>query len=290
MSGLPTLVPANARRQTLNLPPVQISYLEWQQGQEPVLLLHGLADCAIAWASLGEELSDNYHIIAPDLRGHGESSKPDRGYSCAEIIADLAALMDELGWTSAHVVAHSWAAKVAVVWARQQPQRFRSLVLLDPAFIDKMPGWMRVTFPFFYRVLPFLKTMGPFASYEQAQQQAQQLKQYRGWSELQQRLFQAAIEQKPDGSWGSKFVAAARDGAFEDVLSVAGLTTSIEIPTLFLQPVGGLNRTAAQLRPYRRYLKNLQVQQIPGNHWAFLVEPQAFNLAVADFLDKQLTS
>ena len=67
-------------RQTLSLPDIQLSYLEWNQGQEPLLLLHGLGDHAGVWSSLGERVASDYHIVAPDMRGHGESSKPDRGY------------------------------------------------------------------------------------------------------------------------------------------------------------------------------------------------------------------
>ena len=277
----------NTHRLTLNLPHIQLSYLEWNQGREPLLLLHGLADCGMVWLSLAEFLRDRYHIISPDLCGHVDSRKPNRVYIYAEIVADLEALMARVGWTSAHVVAHSWSAKITAIWARQQPQRFRSIVLVDPFFINTMPSWIKLTFPLLYRVLPFLKTMGPFDSYEQAQQQARQLKQYRGWSPLQQAVFQAAMEQKPDSKWGSKFVVQARDEIFEDVMRVAGLTQPVEIPTLLLQPQAGLNRTAWQLQPYRTYLKNLQIQQIPGNHWCFLVEPAAFNSCVAAFLKRQ---
>lgn len=290
MTSSQALAQINAHRQTLNLPQLCLSYLEWNSKGEPLLLLHGLADCGMVWVSPAEFLSDRYHIIAPDLRGHGESSKPDSGYRCEDIIADLTALMDSLGWKSAHIVAHSWSAKVAAIWARQQPQRFRSLVLVDPFFIGTMPNWMKLTFPLLYRVLPFLKMMGPFVSYEQAEQQARQLKQYRGWSELQQAVFQAGMEQKPDGSWGSKFVVQARDEIFEDVMRVAGLTKPLDIPTLFLQPEAGVNRTAWQLQPYRTYLRNLQIQKIPGHHWCFLVEPTTFNSYVAGFLKEQCSS
>jgi pimeloyl-ACP methyl ester carboxylesterase len=80
-----------------------------------LLLLHDLADCGMVWISLVEFLGDRYQIIAPGWRGHGDSSKPDRGYSCEDIIVDLEALMDRVGCTSAHVVAHSWSAKVATI-------------------------------------------------------------------------------------------------------------------------------------------------------------------------------
>jgi pimeloyl-ACP methyl ester carboxylesterase len=240
-----------AHQQTLKFPNIQLSYLEWNQGQEPLLLLHGMTDHAMVWAELGEHLQARYHILAPDLRGHGNSSKPASGYRCEDIIADLEALMEHYGWSSAHIVAHSWAAKIAVVWARQKPQSVRSLVLVDPFFINQLPQWLKPTFPLLYRMLPFLKMLGPFSTYAQAEQQARQLKQYKGWSDFQQVVFAESIEQKTDGQWGSKFVVQARDEIFDDVLKVAGLTSAIATPTLFVQPLQGLNRTPWQLQPYR---------------------------------------
>ena len=63
------------KRRTFQTPSLEISYLEWDQGDETLLLLHGMADLALVWSSLGDALAGKYHIIAPDLRGHGESSK-----------------------------------------------------------------------------------------------------------------------------------------------------------------------------------------------------------------------
>ena len=283
-------------RQTLSLKEIQLSYLEWNRGdsttltasgKEPLLLLHGLADHALVWSSLGDYLADRYHIVAPDMRGHGESGKPDTGYSFAEAIADLESLMDSLGWSSAHIIGHSWTGKLAPIWARKHPERLRSMILVDPIFIWKMPGFFKVTFPLLYRVLPFLKGMGPFTSYEDAETKARSFKQYQGWSSLQQQVFQASLEEKNDGSWGSKFVIPARNEIFTDVMKVAGLTVPIHIPTLFVQPEKGVNRLEWQLKPYISYLKNLRICQVPGNHWPFLVQPEAFNQTVETFLEEQ---
>jgi len=279
-------------RHRVTLPGITLSYLEWPAPGEPVILLHGLADHAGVWASLGACLAtgalsargQRFHCLAPDLRGHGDSDKPTTGYQTDVMVADLNALLDSLGWESAHVVCHSWSAQIAAVWATQYPDRVRSLVFVDPFFIDRMPNWMGLTFPILYRVLPFLQTMGPFASYEAAEQVARGLKQYQGWTPHQQAVFHDSMERKPDGRWGSKFVVQARDGIFDDVRRVAGLTQPLTLPCLFLQPEKGLNRSEWQLTPYRRYLPNLQVHQIPGNHWPFLVEPTAFNQAVTEFL------
>ncbi|MEM8828786.1 MAG: alpha/beta hydrolase [Cyanobacteria bacterium P01_G01_bin.19] len=292
-------MPSIAQRHFYQRGEIKISYLEWNCPErspgtnlEPLLLLHGLADSATVWSSLGDYLCDKYHIVAPDLRGHGESSKPDGesedGYSSSEIIADLEALIDHLGWKKSHILGHSWGGKVAAIWATQKPERFSSLILVDPFYIGKFPSWISITFPFLYRVLPFLQGMGPFANQEAAEEVAQSLKQYRQWTPLQQQVFRASIESKADGTWGSKFTIPARNQIFTDVMQQDGLTKALPMPSLFIQPTKGLNRTQWQLKPYRRYLSDLEVKQVSGNHWAFLVNPNEFNREVAKFLDRQL--
>ncbi len=273
-------------RKRIKLSTVELSYLEWKGENEPLLLLHGLADHGLVWSSLGNYLAANYHIIAPDLRGHGDSSKPKTGYKFSDYIADLNELMNYFGWKSAHVVSHSWSAKLAAIWATQQPERFKDLILIDPFFIDKMPGWFKLTFPILYKTLPFLKVMGPFPSYEAAEKLARGLKQYQGWTPLQEQVFQLGMEEKETGKWGSKFIKQARDEIFEEVMKCAGLTEEINLPTLFIKPEKGLNRTAWQLKPYKTYLKQLKIAEVPGNHWAFLVEPTAFNETVKTFLSQ----
>ena len=275
------------KRHTYKHREIEISYLEWDIGNQPLILLHGLADCAVVWSSLGEHLANEYHIVAPDLRGHGESSKPENGYSSEQIIADLAALMGHLGWNQAHVLGHSWGGKLATIWATHNPQHFSSLILVDPFYVDKLPSWLKITFPFLYRVLPFLQGMGPFENETAAEKLAQNLKQYRQWTPLQQQVFRASIEPKHDGTWGSKFTIAARNQIFTDVMQQSGLTKPLAIPSLFIQPTEGLNRTQWQLKPYRRYLPNLEIKQVSGNHWVFLVNPDEFNREIAEFLSKQ---
>lgn len=279
------MVTREMTRRQLQQNALALSYLEWASGTEPVLLLHGLGDHALVWSALGEALSTSSHVVAVDMRGHGDSDKPDQGYDAATIIQDLQGVMQHLGWSSAHVLGHSWTGKVAAIWATRYPEQFRSLMLVDPIFIYGLPGLFRLTFPLFYRVLPFLQGMGPFPSFQQAVEKAQTLKQYKGWTRLQESAFTHSIELAEDGLWRSKFTPAARDGIFEDVLKTPGLVKPLAVPTLFIQPEQGVNRFEWQLRPYRRYLTHLTVQRVPGHHWAFLVEPDRFNQVVQAFID-----
>ncbi|MBD2106484.1 alpha/beta hydrolase [Nodosilinea sp. FACHB-13] len=274
-------------RHTLSSASVPLTYRQWGDG-DPLMLLHGLADHGLVWQSLAETLRMRYRCLAPDLRGHGDSGKPDdvAAYDALELVDDLEALAIACHVEQLTVVAHSWAAKLALLWAKQQPQRVRRLVLVDPFFVNQLPRWLQPTFPLFYRTLPFLKVIGPFESYEAAESVARTLKQYRGWSPLQAAVFKAGIEQKPDSRWGSKFAIAARNGVFRDTLHRAGLTAELTVPTLLLLPQAGLNRKAWQLKPYRTHLPNLQIHTIPGNHWSHLVEPEGFNQSVADYLGR----
>lgn len=276
-------------RKNIQVNEIKLSYLEWNQEanksqKPPLLLLHGLADLALVWTGLGEYLSDRYHIVAPDMRGHGDSTKPKSGYSFEEAISDLEALMEHLNWESAHILGHSWTGKLACIWARQHPERFRSTILVDPIFITKMPGILKLSFPILFKTLETLKGMGPFATFEEAESLARQLGKYEGWSDLQKSVFEGSIEQKSDGKWGSKFTIPARNEIFDEVMDVAGLTEEIKVPTLFVQSEKGVNRMEWQMKPYKQYLKNLKIAKVPGNHWAFLVEPEAFNNTVGEFL------
>ncbi|MFK8183618.1 MAG: alpha/beta fold hydrolase [Phormidesmis sp.] len=292
-------------RKALTLPHnITISYLEWSTNNEsnsgpnsrsnnertetavPLLLLHGMADHALVWLSLGNALQQNYHVVAPDLRGHGDSSKPETGYGFADTIQDLTALMNHLNWPSAHILAHSWSAKMAAVWARQAPAKFRSLMLVDPALIGTFPNWTKILFPVYYKLLPFLKMMGPFENKAAAIAQAKQLKQFKNWSALQQIVFEHAVEEKEHGQWGSKFAIAARDPMFTDVMQIPGFTQPIDIPALLVYMTKGINTSERQIKPYKQYLTNLELCQLESNHWAFLVDPEVFENAIAHFLEK----
>jgi pimeloyl-ACP methyl ester carboxylesterase len=273
-------------RHVISSATVPLSYLEWGSGV-PVILLHGLADHGLVWQCLAATLGPGWRCLAPDLRGHGDSGKPDdlAAYDSLALVEDLEALASAWAVDSATVVAHSWAAKLALLWAKSHPQRVQRLILVDPFFVNKLPHLFRPTFPLLYRTLPFLQVMGPFDSYAAAAAVARPLKQYRGWSEFQQAVFQAGMEEKPDGRWGSKFAIAARDGVFNDILHRAGLTTELPVPTVLLLPEQGLNRLGWQIKPYRTYLPNLHIQTIPGNHWPHLVAPDSFNQRLVGYIN-----
>src|SRR5918995_6648344 len=80
----------------------------------PVLLLHGFPDRADLWRHQIDALKSDFTVIAPDLRGFGDSDKPD-DVRVGKSVGDVVGILDELGIDRAHVVGHDWGAGVA--WA-----------------------------------------------------------------------------------------------------------------------------------------------------------------------------
>ena len=97
-----------------------------------VLLLHGLADAAVVWHDVAEALRIQARVLAPDLRGHGNSSWPaDADYRIASIAADVAQLIDTLQLPALTLVGHSMGASVALHLACARPDCVKRLVLAD---------------------------------------------------------------------------------------------------------------------------------------------------------------
>ncbi len=101
---------------------------------EPLFLVHGFTGAKEDFADFLDGFADRgWHVVAPDLRGHGASDAPeDEGaYSLAEMAADVVALADELGWGTFDLLGHSMGGMIAQVIALDHPERLRSLVLMD---------------------------------------------------------------------------------------------------------------------------------------------------------------
>ena len=109
---------------------IRLNYVDEGHG-DPILFLHGLGSCGDDWILQTPVFAGEYRLIAPDLRGHGRSSKPAGPYSTALFAADVAALLEALGVERAHVVGLSLGGLVAQQLAIDFPRRVRSLTLIN---------------------------------------------------------------------------------------------------------------------------------------------------------------
>jgi pimeloyl-ACP methyl ester carboxylesterase len=138
---------------------VDLAYLD--EGAGPaVLLLHGFPDSHRLWRNQIPALTAaGMRTIAPDLRGFGESDKPEAvaEYGVARSVADMVALLDGLDIERAHVVGHDWGAAVAWAMAAFVSDRVERLVVLSvahpsvfrsPSTDQREKAWYKLLFQF----------------------------------------------------------------------------------------------------------------------------------------------
>jgi pimeloyl-ACP methyl ester carboxylesterase len=121
---------------------VKLHYLFAGRG-EPVILLHGYAQNSHMWRPLIVELATTRLVIAPDLRGFGQSSKPNDGYDKKTMAQDVHALAASLGFKRASVVGHDIGLMVAYAYAAQYPTEVDRIALMD-AFLPGVGDWKTV--------------------------------------------------------------------------------------------------------------------------------------------------
>ena len=112
---------------------LRLHYVEWgEPGARPMLVLHGLGDCARSWDRLASGMGVEHRVIVPDLRGHGDSQWAPRGrYRLQDYVSDVAAVVDRLGLESIVIVGHAWGGSVAVAYAAAHPELVSALAVVD---------------------------------------------------------------------------------------------------------------------------------------------------------------
>jgi pimeloyl-ACP methyl ester carboxylesterase len=119
--------------------PGEVDLAIWRAGDgpDPVVCLHGITAQHRAFNAAARYLAPTRGLVGVDLRGRGDSDKPDSGYGLEAHAADVVRVLDHLGLENAVLVGHSMGGFVALKAALAYPERVRALVLLDG-------GWPRV--------------------------------------------------------------------------------------------------------------------------------------------------
>src|SRR5579863_4443830 len=127
------LRPLDKARHTIALPDgITLGYVELGDPHGvPVVLIHGYTDSDLDWAPLVPYLSKDFRLVIVDLRGHGESSKPECCYTRLDFAYDVKLLLDALGIARADIVGHSLGSIVAQTFAEFWPRRTRRVVLIS---------------------------------------------------------------------------------------------------------------------------------------------------------------
>ncbi len=114
------------------------SYMENERtdGKPTLVLIHGFSASKDTWLAMAEHLAADFHLVLPDMPGHGDSSfDPDRTYSLETQASQLNHFVDALGLEQFHLAGNSMGGGIAGVYAGTYPDRLLSTILLDPAGI-----------------------------------------------------------------------------------------------------------------------------------------------------------
>lgn len=234
----------------------------------PVLLTHGYSATARMWKDQLETLSNDYRVIAWDMRGHGQTDSPDdpAAYSEAHTIDDMAALLDHLGIEKAVIGGLSLGGFMSLAFNVKYPERVTALMLFDCGPGYKNPqgreGWNETA----------LKRAARF--------EEQGLDALGTGSEV--RIAQHTSAQG--------LAHAARGMLAQFDARIIESLPSISVPTMVLvgendEPFIGASQYMAAKIPGAKFVT------IPGaGHAANIDQPDAFNAAVSDFLRSAVVS
>ncbi len=136
----------------------RLHYVDWgNPGAPPLILLHGGRDHARSWDWTAQALHEKWHVICPDLRGHGDSEWNMPGdYPITAYVYDLAQLVHQLGLAPVTIVAHSLGGNIALRYAGLYPKQLKRIISIEglgpspemqekrlkTPFDERMRGWI----------------------------------------------------------------------------------------------------------------------------------------------------
>ena len=224
---------------------LRLHYVDWgNPAKPPLLLLHGGRDHCRNWDWTAAALRNDWHIIAPDLRGHGDSQwSPDGSYTMAGYIYDLAQLIHQQRLAPVTIIAHSLGGNIALRYAGIYPDTVARLVAIEglglsPRLLEargakpiaeRMDDWIREQRGLAGRI------PRRYASIEDAFRRMQEENPHLS-AEQARHLTAQGVNQNEDGTYSWKFDNYVRAWPPYDMSShdIQDLWSRIDSPTLLL--------------------------------------------------------
>tara|TARA_B100000674_G_C37907716_1_gene946969 strand:+ start:928 stop:1719 length:792 start_codon:yes stop_codon:yes gene_type:complete len=122
---------------------LSLNFIEKGNSKKSILLLHGLFGSSANWNSIGAKLEDQYRVIIPDLRNHGQSPQSSV-MSYRAVGQDIITLIDKLNISKCLLLGHSMGGKVAMQVALTYPERINGLSVIDMAPVNYNHNFERI--------------------------------------------------------------------------------------------------------------------------------------------------
>jgi len=270
---------------------LRLHYSDWGNEDAPLMLLvHGGRDHCRSWDLIARSLQPHFHILAPDLRGHGDSDWTKGGsYALTEYVYDLSRLVRSTAAHKVTIVGHSMGGMVGLIYAGTFPDQVSALVVLDGVTV--LPNAKRMTAH--ERIAKWVDQLDKLEDreprcYRTIEEAAAQMRAYntRLPSELVQHLAAFGVRQNKDGMYSWKFDPYQRAMAPhrlspEDHVS---LWSRITCPTLLLHAEESFLESP-ETAGLTNYFQQAQTKTIPGaGHWLHHEKPDEVLCSIRTFL------
>lgn len=274
---------------------LKLHYLDWGNEGAPLLLLvHGGRDHSHSWDWAARALRDKWHVIAPDLRGHGDSAwSPDGDYSLTAFVHDLAQLVHQLETESVILVGHSLGGIISLTYAGLYPEQVRRIAAIESvglrAFSDaRAPLPERLRASISDRRMLSARRPHRYATYDQALERMRSA--YASLSEEKARhLTLYGTLRNEDDSYSWKFDNYVRGRAPVDISTEQqrALWQSISCPALFFHGGDGWAENPEEDGTLVHFRDGRVVSLRGAGHWLHHDQFDRFMAELLAFLDPQ---
>jgi len=262
---------------------LKLHYLDWGTVGSPVMvLLHGLRGHAHSWDDVSADRCQDYHVLALDQRGRGESDwAKDGDYSTDAYVADLAGFCEVLKLDSFTLVGHSMGGRNSIAFTARYPERVQKLIIVDVGPELDRRGSERISREI--REVP-----EEFDSFEAVVAYMNQQNRYASEAVLRRRL-QYAIKELPNGKIGWRYDRAIREqrrqGTTPPATDLWPAVRSITCPTLIVRGQDSDVLSPEVAQQMLEAMPNAQLVELPrAGHMVFEDNPDDFLAAMRRYL------
>lgn len=139
---------------------LRLHYVDWgNESAPPLLLIHGSLDHCRNWDWVAKALRDDYHIVAPDLRGHGDSQwLVGSSYQMLDYVYDVAQLVEQKQFAPVTIIGHSMGAAISLFYTSLYPEKVDKLIAIEGLGPSTAMLKKRASTPYYARFLDWVLT------------------------------------------------------------------------------------------------------------------------------------
>jgi pimeloyl-ACP methyl ester carboxylesterase len=270
---------------------LRLHYADWgNAGAPPLLLVHGGRDHCRSWDGIARALAPHFHVIAPDLRGHGDSDWTKGGsYALTEYVYDLSRLTRHVGAQQVAIVGHSMGGMVGLIYAGTFPAEVSALVVLDGVTVmpNETSAAAHERIAKYASQLEKLEAREP-RRYRTIEEAAAQMRAYnkRLTGELALHLARFGARRNDDGTYSWKFDRYQRARAPHRLSpdDHVSLWRRITCPVLLLHAQESFLQSS-ETAGLTKYFQKARSETISGaGHWLQHDKPEEVLRAMREFL------